>query len=89
MDTRRLSEPNDVAVDGQALEQPTGPAPLPDAEIVELPAVRRPAHAYLVRLAFVVSVVILAGLIAIVGFPTRSSFAFDEPLPNIFAAPAP
>jgi hypothetical protein len=84
MDTRRLSESTFAA------QQPFAGAPDADLEIVELTAVERPTRGYLPRLAFVIGVAVLAGLIAIAGFPKGSSFGFGEPLPNIFAAqPAP
>jgi hypothetical protein len=84
MDTRRSSELID-APDGRA-----NTAPVAEVEIVELTAIARPKRGYLPHLAFVVGVAVLAGLIAIAGFPTRTSLAFDEPLPNFFAAtPAP
>ena len=81
MDTRRLSEST------LAAQQAFAAAPDADLEIIELTAVARPTRGYLPRLAFVIGVAVLAALIAIAGFPTGSSFGFDEPLPNIFAAP--
>jgi hypothetical protein len=79
MDTRRLSESIAEAPD------PHAPGTTPEVEIVELHAVRAPARRHLGRVAFVVGVAVLAGLIAIAGFPPRPSFALDRPLPNIFA----
>jgi hypothetical protein len=79
MDTRRISEPTQEAAASIA---PDGAS---DVEIVELTADRRQARRYLPRLVFVVGVAVLAGLIAIAGFPARPSFALDQPLPNIFA----
>ena len=84
MDTRRSSESIDAPEDRATT------ARVPEVEIVELTAVARPKRGYLPHVAFVIGVAILAGLVAIAGFPTRTSLAFDEPLPNIFAAtPAP
>ena len=86
MDTRRLSESIE--------EPPRTPVTVerPDVEIVELTAVVRPTRArrFLPRVLFVVGVAILASLIAWAGFPSRTSFAFDKPLPNVFTStPAP
>jgi hypothetical protein len=82
MDTRRLSEPI------EADPRPSAADGSFDAEIVELTAVANPRRAVVPGLVFVVAVAVLAGLIAIAGAPPRSSFALDQPLPNIFAAPA-
>ena len=84
MDTRRLSESNDA--------RPLAPVPIAaaDVEIVELTAVEPSRHGFLRRMLFVVAVAVLAGLIAQAGLPSRTSFAFDTPLPNVFTAtPAP
>ena len=79
MDTRRLSEP------GAAPEAESATA----VEIVELTAVR-PSRSLLPRLGFVVMILVLVGLIAWAGFPSRTSFAFDTPMPNILTpTPAP
>jgi hypothetical protein len=85
MDTRRLSEPR------QAGSRERGdPAPPPDVEIVELTAAVRPSRGLLPRVLFAIAVAVLAGLIAWVGLPSRTSFAFDTPLPNILTTtPAP
>jgi hypothetical protein len=84
MDTRRLSEPIVAA--------PLAPPAERDAavEVVELTAVERPRLGLLPRLVFVVGIAVMAGLIAMAGLPSRSSFAFDSPLPNVFqVTPAP
>jgi hypothetical protein len=54
---------------------------------VELSTISKARRASGPRVLFVVAVAVLAGLIAIAGAPTRSSFALDRPLPNPFAAP--
>ena len=64
----------------------------PDAavEVVELSAVQRPRLGILPRLVFIVGIAVMAGLVAMAGLPSRTSFAFDTPLPNVFqATPAP
>jgi hypothetical protein len=81
MDTRRLSEPIEAAA------RPIAADAAPVVEIVELTALAKPRRATVPRVIFVVGVAILAGLIAIAGAPTRTSFALDQPLPNLFAAP--
>ena len=88
MDTRRLSEPMSAA-------QPRAAAPVgaheaeTGVEVVELTAVR-PSRSVLPRVAFVVAILVLSGLIAWAGFPSRTSLAFDTPLPNLLAGtPAP
>ena len=84
MDTRRLSE--------SIVAAPVAPPREPDAavEVVELSAVERSKLGILPRLVFIVAIALMAGLIALAGLPSRSSFAFDTPLPNVFqATPAP
>lgn len=59
-------------------------------EIVDLtePAVRGRGRGVLGRLVFVAGVALLAGLIAIAGVPSRSTFALDTPLPNLLGPAA-
>ena len=92
MDTRRLSESIVTAQPAPAPAQPASAAVQSDGavEVVELSAVERPRLGILPRVAFVVAIAIMAGVIAWAGLPARSSFAFDTPLPNILqATPAP
>jgi hypothetical protein len=85
MDTRRLSEPLQAAP-----RELADAAPRPEVEIVELTAVAPRRRALVPRVVFAIGIALLAGLIAWVGLPSRTSFAFDTPLPNILTAtPAP
>jgi hypothetical protein len=81
MDTRRLSESIDAV-------QPAVPGVEPRVEIVELTAVHGPARGVLRRVGFALVIVLMAGLIAWAGLPSRTSFAFDEPLPNLLTPTA-
>ena len=84
MDTRRLSE--------SIVAAPLAAAHVPDVavEVVELSAVDRPKLGLLPRVVFIVGIAVMAGLVAMAGLPSRTSFAFDTPLPNVFqATPAP
>ena len=61
-----------------------------EVEIVELRRVERRRRGLMTRVAFVLLIGVLAGLVARVGIPSRTTFAFDSSLPNIFATtPAP
>jgi hypothetical protein len=79
MDTRRLPGPRDSTADAMAM------AVEHEVEILELSAVDRPRRVSVARVAFVFLVALLAGLVAMAGMPSRSSFAFDQPLPNFFS----
>ncbi|HET9852201.1 MAG TPA: hypothetical protein VFP56_06810 [Candidatus Limnocylindrales bacterium] len=79
MDTRRSPGPLDGAAEPMAV------AVEHEVEILELSALARPRRVPVGRVAFFFLIVLLAGAVAMVGMPSRSSFAFDQPLPNIFA----
>ena len=79
MDTRRISGSFAPA------PQPVDDDFATEVEIIELHHVERRGRGLLARLAFVVAIAVLAGLVAIAGIPSRTTFAFDTPLPNIFA----
>jgi hypothetical protein len=79
MDTRRLP----ASID--ATPEPLAVVVENDVEILELSAVKRPRRVPVGRVAFVFLIALLAGLVAIAEMPSRSSFAFDQPLPNIFS----
>jgi hypothetical protein len=79
MDTRRISG-SFVPV----------PQPMDDdleneVEIIELRHVERRARGLMTRVAFVFVIAVMAGLVAMAGMPSRTTFAFTSPLPNIFA----
>jgi hypothetical protein len=79
MDTRRLPALIDTTPDALAHVMEN------EVEVLELSAVDRPRRASRARAAFVILVVLLAGLVALIGIPGRSDFAFDRPLPNLFS----
>jgi hypothetical protein len=79
MDTRRLPEPTDRASEPMALVVEN------EVEILELSALAQPRRVPLSRAAFVVLIAILAVLVALADMPSRSTFVFDEPLPNFFS----
>jgi len=56
-----------------------------EVEILEQSAVDRPRRLPAGRVAFFFLIALLAGAVAIAGMPSRSSFAFDQPLPNFFS----
>jgi hypothetical protein len=56
-----------------------------EVEIVELRHVERRGRGLMTRVAFVFVIALMAGLIAMAGMPSRTTFAFNTPLPNIFA----
>ena len=56
-----------------------------EVEILELSAIDRPRRVSAGRVAFAFLIAVLAGLVAMAGMPSRSSFAFDQPLPNFFS----
>jgi hypothetical protein len=76
MDTRRMPERSATA------GWPDGDALVPEVEIVELGPVKRDGRGLRARLAFVVGIALLAGLVAMGGLPSRSTFALDQPLGN-------
>jgi hypothetical protein len=82
MDTRRIAGSYGPA------PQPIDHAIVMDVEIVELTAVATRRRGFLGRALFVASVALLAGLIAIAGVPSRSTFALDAPLPNLLSPTA-
>ena len=82
MDTRQLPAPDDLAPERAALALDS------EVEILELTALERPRRVRPGRVAFVVLIALLAGLVAMAGMPSRSDMAFDTPLPN-FLAPNP
>ena len=82
MDTRRISKP--YATTPNAIDDVSSNEP----EIIELSAVAANRRGLLARFLFVASVALLAGLIAIAGVPSRSTFALDTSLPNIFSPTA-
>jgi len=62
---------------------PVADAIASEVEIIELSAVGRRRRGLLGRVLFVVAVAGLAGLIAIAGVPSRTSFNLNNPLPNL------
>ena len=77
MDTRRMSRSIETT------QVPVADAIASDVEIIELSAVGRRRRGLLGRVLFVVAVAVLAGLIAIAGVPSRTSFSLNNPLPNL------
>lgn len=56
-----------------------------EVEIIELRHVERRGRGLMTRVAFLFVIAVMAGLVAMAGMPSRTTFAFDSPLPNIFA----
>ena len=83
MDTRRMPRSN------EAVDRPSVEAFETEVEVVELRHIERPIRWLAGRLAFVVLIAMLAGAIAVAGLPSRTNIAFDTPLPNFLAQPAP
>jgi len=79
MDTRRLPGTLDPTTEAAGL------AAAFDVEIVELSAVDRPRRVPLGRVAVVVAIGLLAGLVAMAGIPSRTSFALEAPLSNVLS----
>ena len=70
---------------------PSADAPGSEAEVevVELRHIERPIRGLVSRVAFVILIAVLAVGVAVAGLPSRTNFAFDTPLPNFLAPPAP
>ena len=79
MDTRRSPGPLESTAELMAV------AAEHEVEILELSAIDRPRRVSVGRVAVVFLIALLAGLVAMTGMPSRSSFAFDQPLPNVFS----
>ena len=79
MDTRRSPGPLESTAELMAV------AVEHEVEILELSAIDRPRRVSAGRVAVVFVIALLAGLVAMTGMPSRSSFAFDQPLPNVFS----
>jgi len=67
----------------ETTQVPVADAIASEVEIIELSAVGRRRRGLLGRVLFVVAVAVLAGLIAIAGVPSRTSFSLNNPLPNL------
>ena len=80
MDTRRLPEPTERAAELMALAIEN------EVEILELTALAPRRRVPLSRAAFVILIAVLAVLVALADMPSRSTFVFDEPLPNFFSS---
>jgi hypothetical protein len=79
MDTRRLPASIDTTPESLALTLEN------EVEVLELSAVARPRRLPVGRIAVIVLIGLLAGLVALAGIPGRSEFGFDRPLPNFFS----
>ena len=79
MDTRRLPASIDATTESLALALEN------EVEVLELNAADRPRRVPVGRVAVIVLIGLLAGLVALAGIPGRSDFAFDRPLPNLFS----
>ena len=77
MDTRRLSGTTEIETDDLAHSVEA------DVEIVELSASARQRNRLLGPAFLLVAIVVLAGLIAFVGVPSRTPFSLNNPLPNL------
>ncbi len=82
MDTRRM--PGSI----ETAQWPSGDAAVAEVEIVELRHIERPIRGLIARIIFVVMIATFAGLIVINGLPARSTFALDNPLPNLLSTNA-
>lgn len=78
MDTRRLPAPIDTPSESLALALDN------EVEVLELSAPDRP-RVPVGRVAVIVLIGLLAGMVALAGIPGRSDFGFDRPLPNLFS----
>lgn len=79
MDTRRSPGPLEGTAELMAVPVEH------EVEILELSAIDRPRRVSVGRVAVVFLIALLAGLVALTGMPSRSSFAFDQPLPNFLS----
>ena len=79
MDTRRMRRSIET------VQWPPAEVAATEVEVVELQHVERPGRRILNRLLLVAGIVVLAAAAAIAGLPSRSTFALDAPLPNLFS----
>ena len=82
MDTRRM--PGSI----EAAQWPSDEAVAAEVEIIELRHIERPIRGLAGRLVFVLAIAVLGGILAITGIPSRSTWALEAPVPNIFSTNA-